>query len=61
MDSLTRLHITLTTRVHDLLEQPERGDGPVDNAWIIAGMVAAAGIIVTAVGAAVNSRVGGIR
>lgn len=60
MDKMLELYVATQARWNELLEQPERGDGPVDNAWIIAGGVAAAGILVAAIAAAVSNRVGQI-
>lgn len=60
-EMILRAHTRASQRMYELTTEPERGDGPTDNAWIIAGGVAAAGVLVAAVAAAVQSRIGGIK
>lgn len=58
---ILRTHARVSQRMYEMTEEPERGDGPVDNAWIIAGGAAAAAILVGVVTAVVNQRVGAIK
>lgn len=58
---ILRTHARLSQRMYEITTEPERGDGPVDNAWIIAGGAAAAAILVGVVAAVVQSKTGAIK
>ena len=51
MALISYLHVLLVTRVAELRREPERGDGPVPTAIIIAGLaVLAVGVVAWALG-----------
>ena len=54
------MHARVSQRMYELTEEPERGDGPVDNAAIIAGGAAAAVILVGVIAAVVPNKTGAI-
>lgn len=53
---ILKAHARVCQRMFELTEEPERGDGPVDNAWLIAGGAAAAAALVAIVTAVVQTR-----
>ncbi|MFX0593224.1 hypothetical protein [Melissospora conviva] len=51
MALISYLHVLLVTRLAELRREPERGDGPVPTAIIIAGLaVLAVGVVAWALG-----------